>query len=383
MRKLLLYLHKYAGLVLGLGLSITGISGSLIVFDRELDEVIDPATAKFEPSPHAASLDLALKNAALALDNNTQPTRIALGRDAAAPHIIRFPTAQGNAGPTEVTVDPGSGDVTSIRVWGEYPVTWIYRLHYSLLAGEGGEITVGILGIALLFFCLSGAVLWWPRNGFKSWRHVAQGFKVRFKGSVVVINYDLHKFLGMASLPLLIVIAFTGIEMVWHEPIEGLVASVLTVVEEPSPLSSIAASEVSIDQVAEQALSAFPGAKVFRIYFPTSAAAPYKVSLIQPEEVWREFGATQVWIDQYDAEILASWDSRNLPAGNNFLQWMFPLHNGDGLGFIGRVFVFSAGLLPSFFFASGFYLWYRRRAIGRRMKFQHAEPQNKIYPNTL
>jgi uncharacterized iron-regulated membrane protein len=360
-------MHKYAGLTLGLVLSITGISGSLIVFDRELDEIIDPATARFEAADYQGSLDVALRNAALTVNNGSKPTRIVLGRNGAAPHIIRFPIADGDAGHTEVTVDPGSGQVTSVRVWGEYPVTWMYRLHYSLLAGDGGETAVGIIGIVLLFFCLSGIAIWWPVNGFNSIRHVVLAFRVRVKGSAVAINYDLHKLLGILSFPLLAAIAFTGIEMVWHEPVEGLVASVATVVEEPSPQSTIGAGQVTVNQVYDQALTVYPAAKVSRIYFPSSATAPYRVSMIQAEEVWQEYGATQVWVDQYSGAVLDTWDSRALPAGNNFLQWMFPLHNGEGLGMLGRVLVFFAGLLPSFFFISGFYLWFRRqRKAGRK-----------------
>ena len=366
MRRLLISLHKYAGLILGLVLSVTGISGSLIVFDRELDEVIDPATAEFEPSSVVGSLDTALANASAAVGNGEAPTRIALGRNSAAPHIIRFPTAAGDAGPTEVTVDPASGTVTSVRVWGEYPVTWIYRLHYSLLSGHGGEITVGILGIALLFFCISGVIIWWPRTGFKSGRHMVQAFKVRWKGTVAILNYDLHKLLGILSFPILGLIALTGIELVWHEPVEGMVAAVLPVIEEPSPISVIRNREATVDDVRDQALAVFPGSRIARIYLPRSDTAPYTVSMMHETEAWQEYGASQVWVDQYSGEVLETWDSRTLPAGNTLLTWMFPLHNGDGLGLAGRVAVFIAGLLPAFFFGSGFYLWYRRQPFARR-----------------
>ncbi len=363
MRKLLLSVHRYAGLILGLILSITGVSGSLIVFDRELDEWLDPATAEFDPASSVASLDLSLSNAELAVNNGTKPTRIALGRHSGAPHLIRFPTRAGDAGPTEVTVDPGTGQVTSVRVWGEYAVTWIYRLHYSLLAGEVGELVVGILGISLLLFCLTGVVIWWPRQGFKTAKHIKHAFKVRLKGSAAIINYDIHKLLGILSLPLLILIAFTGIEIVWHEPVEQLVGAVLPVIEEPTPSSRITTGRVSVDEVADTALAKFPDARVFRVYIPSSDTAAYQVSLIRSSDSWREFAATKVWVDQYSGAVIDSWDSLNAPAGNKFLSWMFPLHNGDALGFVGRVLVFFAGLLPAIFFVTGFYLWYRRRTV--------------------
>ncbi len=366
MRSLLVSLHKYTGIILGLALSVTGITGSAIVFDRELDELVEPAIASFQPATAYASLDLALSNAAAAVGGVSEPTRIALGRHESAPHIVRFPTEVGNVGPTEVTVDPGTGNVTSVRVWGEYPVTWLYRLHYSFMAGESGELVVGVLGIALLFFCISGVIIWLPRQGFRSLRHAGHAFSVRLAAGARVLNYDLHKLIGILSFPMLVVIAFTGIEMVWHEPVEKLVAALLPLKEEPNPESREGESRISVDQVQDVALASLPNARVYRIYLPRNKTDPFQVGLIQAGERWREYGASTLWIDQYSGAVLEVWDSQNLPSGNTFLNWMFPLHNGDALGLAGRVTVFICGLLPSFFFITGLYLWLRRRADERR-----------------
>lgn len=368
-RSTLLWTHKYTGLFLGLLLSLTGLSGSLIVFDRELDELLDSQIADFSAKVAVGDIDLALSNAKNAVDNGSNPTRIALGRDASAPHIIRFPAEEGAVGPVEVTTNPNTGEVTSVRTWGAYPVTWIYRFHYSLLGGETGETVVGILGVALILFCLSGIVIWWPRFGFSSIRQLKHAFSVRLNKGTFFLNLDLHRFLGVVFMPLLFVIAFTGLELVWHEPIERMIAIVLPVEHRPTVVSkvpSLAMAPMAVNEIHERALQTFPASRVSRIYFPKSATDVFQVTMIREGERWREFGATQLWLDQYSGAEVGRWDSKHLSSGNLFLEWMFPLHNGDALGMAGRVAVFFGGLLPAFFFGSGLYLWLRKRNLRKK-----------------
>lgn len=357
MRQGLLWLHKYTGLVLGLLLAITGLSGSLVVFDRELDEWLAPATVPIAPAATPASLDLALSNAVAAVGNGTAPTRIALGRHAGAPHIVRFPTVPGTTGPLEVSIDPGSAEVLAVRTWGQYPVTWIYHLHLSFLGGATGELVVGLLGFLLLFFSLSGLYLWWPKPG--RWR---QALTLRRGRGLFLLNYDLHKTAGIYFLPVYIVLAFSGINLVFHEPVERLVGALLPVQEPPAPLSGTARGQpLTVDAAAQIAREQFPGSRLNRVYLPASAEASYSITLIQPEEPWNEYGATVVWVDQYSGTVLATWDALNIPAGNTVLEWLFPLHNGDALGLPGRILVFIAGLLPALLFGTGVYMWWRKR----------------------
>ncbi|GJM13373.1 MAG: hypothetical protein DHS20C12_17760 [Pseudohongiella sp.] len=364
MQTLLVKLHKYTGLIAGLLLSVTGISGSLVVFDRELDELITPATSDFNPVAELASFDLALDNASRAVDNGTRPTRIMVGRDSSAPHIVRFPTPEGSPGPIEVSIHPGNGEVLAVRGWGEYPVTWIYRLHLNFLAGHVGETLVGILGICLLFFCISGVIIWWPKAG--AWK---RAFSIRRDAGAFRLNFDIHKTVGIYLLPVYLILALTGIEIVWHEPVEKIVSAVLPVSAEPSPLSDRNAAStggrIYADRVAETASSIFPDSRINRIYLPSSEDAPWRVTFIQPGETWREYGPSSVYIDQYSGTVLDVLDSQNLPAGSTLLQWLFPLHNGDALGFIGRLLIFFAGLMPALLFGTGVYMWLKKRGKAR------------------
>lgn len=367
MRMFLVFTHKYVGLFLGLLLSVTGVSGSLIVFDRELDELIAPETADFPYAEQLASFDLALENATEAVANGSAPTRIALGRHGGAPHIVRFPALEGAVGPLEVSVDPGSAEVLAIRAWGEYPVTWLYRLHMSFMGGERGEWLVGIMGFAMVFFCLSGLYIWWPRGGGRVWR---KALTMTLHKGAFRSNYDLHKTIGVYFLPIFLVLGITGIEIVWHEPFERVVAGVLPVDHDITPLSQpLDLPRASVDLVAANARAQYPLASIQRIYLPADPSAVFRVTVNHPEEVWNEYSTTTVNVDQYTGAVISVRDGRTVAAGSVFLDWMFPLHNGDGLGILGRILVFIAGLLPAILFVSGTYMWwYKRRANQRRVQ---------------
>lgn len=360
MQFLLIQLHKYTGLIVGLLLSVTGISGSLLVFDRELDELLTPETSNFEAVTDLASFDLALRNASEAVNNGTYPTRLMVGRDDSAPHIVRFPTPPDAAGPIEVSIHPGTAEVLAVRGWGEYPVTWIYHFHLAYLAGSIGELLVGIIGICLLFFCISGVIIWWPRNG--NWK---RAFSIRRNSGAFRFNFDLHKTIGVYLLPVFLLLALTGIEIVWHERVEKIVAAILPVNHTPSLLSSLIVDStnhaVNADSVVRTSQNVFPDGRVNRIYLPNSSEASWRVTFIQPTETWREYGPSSVYVDQYTGEVLAVLDSQDQPSGSTLLQWSFPLHNGDALGLIGRILLFFAGLMPAVLFGTGVYMWMKKR----------------------
>lgn len=366
MRQLLIEIHKYAGLTLGLLLSVTALSGSLLVFDRELDELLSPATVDFEGAATLANFQVAIDAAVAAVDSEQQPSRLMLGRHAAAPHIIRFPTQPGATGPVEVSIDPGSGEALAVRTWGEYPVTWIYRLHLNFLGGERGETVVGLMGFLMLLFCVSGLVIWWPRNG--RWRRALtlrwsrnNSPRNYFRLNSFRLNYDLHKLIGVYLLPVFIMLAITGIEIVWHEPFERVVASLLPVEEEPAPASSVGTEPLDIDEVANLAQARFPESRIARIYLPRTATDSWHVTFMHPEERWREYGASSVWVDRFSGELTGVRDLRELPAGSRLLAWMFPLHNGDALGLAGRLLVFLSGLLIPVLFGTGVFMWLKKR----------------------
>ena len=63
--------------------------------------------------------------------------------------------------------------------------------------------------------------------------------------------------------------------------------------------------------------------------------------------------------------ILAVRDTRQDPAGERFMDWMHPLHNGEAFGLVGRVLACVGGLLPVLLLVTGWLRWRHKRAARR------------------
>jgi uncharacterized iron-regulated membrane protein len=48
------------------------------------------------------------------------------------------------------------------------------------------------------------------------------------------------------------------------------------------------------------------------------------------------------------------------------LAWLFPLHSGEAFGYAGRALWTLFGLLPPLLFATGTWLWWKRRRAAKR-----------------
>lgn len=95
---------------------------------------------------------------------------------------------------------------------------FLTKVHFYLFAGgieltdETGIKLVSVVGIALLVMLATGVYLWWP--GLRRW---AASFRVRWRGDRYSRNYDYHKVVGIVVMPLLALIALTGVTFGFHE----------------------------------------------------------------------------------------------------------------------------------------------------------------------
>lgn len=355
-------LHKYSGLLLGALLTLIGLSGSLLVFDHALDERLTPELRSLSHLS-GATLHQVLDQAVQAAPTDTRATRIDLARQPGSPLTVRFDCHPPRDCLLEVSVDPATGRVLTQREWGQYPMSWLYRLHYTLLAGNTGKTLVGCLGIGLLFFLGSGLYLWWPRR-----TTIRNGLRVRRRPTIRFLR-ELHQVIGVISVPLLLVSALTGITLVFYSQVQAGISSVTPVVSKPSFSVHPQGQHLPLDRLVEAAQAAYPNGTLKRVFLPRHSTSPLQVRFNLPSESWSNHGASVVWVNPYDALVLGTWDAGNLPLGNTLLTWAFPLHNADALGLAGRVLWLSGGLLPGVLFMAGLLHWWQKaRAVPHRQK---------------
>src|SRR6056297_3493128 len=146
LRKRWLVIHRWLGLTGGLLFVFLGLTGSVLVFDHAVDEWLNPRLLLSEGTGSRVPVEAVIEAAEQAYPGEA----LSLSKPRVANGVWTVWFQSGTEDRpifTQVLVDPYTAEVTGQRVWGEYLMTWIYRLHFRLLAGPTGATIVGIAGI--------------------------------------------------------------------------------------------------------------------------------------------------------------------------------------------------------------------------------------------
>jgi len=375
-RAVWLRLHRWLGLGLGAVFVMFGLTGSLLVFYVAIDEAIEPALAMPGPAPQVRSWQAVLDALEQAHPQRDRGWRIELPPDGQGHITARYlkpaETTDAFYKPLLVTVNPATGQVLANRYWGEFAATWVYDLHYMLLAGEIGHTVVGVLGLLMLLSLVGGLVLWWPRRG-----HFHDALRLKLTGSRQRRHYDLHKLAGVGGGVVLLVLAATGAALALPGWVEPPLARLSPLLPMPAPKASLhpGLPLLTLDQVLIRARSHWPESVPRWVDTPPAHGAIFRVRTWLPGGPSMRFPRSYLWIHAQSGEVLAERDARKQSAGDAVLAWLHPLHNGEAFSMPGRVLACVAGLLPLLLMVTGILRWAdRRRARLARVRSRQSPP---------
>jgi uncharacterized iron-regulated membrane protein len=364
-------IHLYLGLTIGAVFVLAGLTGSLLVFYVELDEVLNPELHVTEqqtqqPLQSYEAIYQALKQAH---SERSGAWRLEIPRNSQAMLMARYYKAKEKEhvhfAPLMAWVNPYTGEVVSSRFWGDYVMTWIYDLHYELLLDKTGKIIMGIIGIFLLVSVVIGVYLWWPKSGkFKS----ALTFKA--KASKERFHYDLHNVSGIYSLVFLGLLLISGaiLELPdYFNPLLNKLSPLHKGDDFQSTVPHTGQTRITVDEAVKLAAQNYPNAKLRWIETPSNAEDSYNFRFYQKGEPSQRFPKSIVWVDQYNGKVLAKRDPAEQSSGDVFLSWMHPLHSGEIAGMTGRVIVVISGFIPAILFYTGFVRW-RQKCKAKQRK---------------
>ncbi|MGD9835669.1 MAG: PepSY-associated TM helix domain-containing protein, partial [Piscinibacter sp.] len=336
---------------------------SLLVFYTELDALLNPRLAWRPADGTVHRYEPVLRALQAAHPQRDGSWRIELpprGQGLVTARYLRpRETAGEGFAPLLATVHPARHEVLASRFWGDTAMTWVYDLHYTLLAGDAGRWAVGGLGALLAASLLTGVWLWWPTpvQRAAAWRLKRGAGRPRQV-------FDLHRLGGIYPLLLTALLALTGVVLAWPEVIEPAVARLsppLTVVPPRAEPPYADAAFIGIDAALHRARERFPQGVPRWIDTPEPATGAYRIRLQQPGEPSERFPRTLVWIDAWRGDVLAVRDARVQGAGDTLLAWVHPLHNGEAFGLPGRLLVCAAGFVPLLLAITGTMRWLDRR----------------------
>jgi uncharacterized iron-regulated membrane protein len=357
LRQTLFTVHMWIGLILGLLLAALGLSGSLLVYDDALANLINPpprATTAGEPLPLSMIQDIAGETVGghgqmqiILSQNPSEAISVRLGGISVMGNMPgmkmerRPPSGNGPGRGLEIFIDPVSGEVLGTRTALLPPILiFAHQLHGNFLMGrDGRSLVVGWLGAAMLLLGISGLVLWWPRRG--QWKYA---FFVRPTARGVRFHRELHAATGIWIFFIFMAVSFSGVVLAWPQTLGSDPQRAVPAVEATGG-KRLGATEAII-----AAGAAVPGLSPRSVTIPARPDQAISVNYLSNGAV-----AATVFVDPYRGKVLSVRD----PSAN-FMAWMRPVHQGS-LGPVWRFLVFLSGLVPSLFVVTGMIMWWKKR----------------------
>lgn len=366
LRRAVRKLHLWLGLSFGALLVLLGLTGSVLAFYPELDAALHPEI-RVEGGP--PDWDRALAVVRAEWPDKQGPWRFEVtGQGGAIPaRYYNPPERSGHAfRPLMVWLSPDGTRALRRDYWGEYAVTFIYDLHYTLLLGSAGGALVGWLGFGILALLLSGLWAWWPRG---SW---AKALRFKRGAHPQRALRDWHKLTGLSGLVFLLLLTVTGIMLALPEESDAaLGAAGLPVTHAPHVHDAGAAGPLrtSPSQAITAAQAALPGGRIAWIETPPAGGGNWRLRMQTPGDPSYRFPHSFVWVDGATGQVLAVQDARRGAAGTQVNNWLHPLHDGSAGGLAGRLLAVLAGLVPAGLFWTGWRRWRagrNSRCVSRR-----------------
>ncbi|MEM7707275.1 MAG: PepSY-associated TM helix domain-containing protein [Pseudomonadota bacterium] len=355
--KLVRLLHGWAGISLGLLLTLVCTTGTLCAYRHDLNQWWHASIPQRSQPPNYGRLAAAVQR------DYGDATRVSyVGAPAYTGNVIevwaRQKTETGGQRSFLAYYDPLDLELLSDTKGSTFSavLAWLANGHVSLWAGSSGHLVVGVLGFLGLAFVATGTYLWLPRL------KVRRPLQLRWRASRRVRHGDLHHVGGLlAAVPLLLV-SFSGVLLVFPQSLSLTTAALGGETSVDQAREPVSGTPKPIGQLIQAAESAVRGGKVAWIPgLPLTGEEPLVLTLTYDGNPDPYKGGVLVTLDPTSGQILQLIDPRHGPAAVWMERSHFGLHTGEVFGEGGRALFAVAGLLPLLLAWSGWVIWLRRR----------------------
>ncbi|KPW60587.1 Iron-uptake factor [Pseudomonas syringae pv. philadelphi] len=374
LKKVLFQLHWFFGITAGLVLALMGITGALYSFEDEILDVLNPDTLLVEERAAALPpLELVHKLEA-ATGLTVAILRVeTLGNRAAQ---VYFTPEPGERRGPKRNFDPYTGELKGDAL-GEGFFDFILQVHRYLAAGEVGKQVTAACTLILLFFCLSGLYLRWPRNAL-SWR-VWLTMDWAKKGRS--FNWDLHSVFGTWCLLFYLLFAITGLNWSYDWVSNGLntlMGDAPSVQRKPPVVTANKTAPLVVDYAAvwdSIQKTAGPELRAYNLRLPASGGQPATVFYLLKDSPHPR-ALNSITLDPANGQVSAVSRYAERGLGAQLLASNYALHVGSYFGLAGRIIMTGASLMMPLFFITGWLLYLDRRRKKRDVRSARGEVQD-------
>ncbi len=348
--------HLWLGILVGVYFAFLGITGSLLVFGREIDQWREEEVHRVVPRGDPVPLSRVLEGF-----HRVYPDQkvgyINYPRTPDGTYSLRESV---NSWTQRYTyLDPYTGEIVGERTRGGTFYGALCYLHFYLAMGQAGWIANGYGAVLVTVVLLTGVAIWWPTQRGQ-WT-LRLGLRRRSGGKVLV--QDVHNAAGAWTVPLMLMFTFTAFVFAFKDLSETVVYGLTGVRKESKVKANGNGTMLPIDRLVAIADEAVDG-RVQRVNFPKKIGEPLVV-----RKEWDNWNQTrdrvEISVDPVTGAVLRIDDSRRWPLGRKLIQWAIPLHFGLVGGLPTRILWVLLGLVPPLLGWTG-WLQYRKKAKALR-----------------
>lgn len=200
------WLHLWLGLISGIVVVIVSLTAAILVFEKEIKEVVEsyqiietPEEGKFLPPSVLSDL---------VKDEYGFPSVYSVlyrgpNKSAEVPYYADRTNYQ------VAYINPYTGEVLHNRYLNDDFWRFMLEGHYQFwLPRNIGKPVVAYSTLIFVITLLTGLVLWWPKRWTKSTKDAS--FKIKWNAKFKRLNYDLHNVFGFYTLLVALIFGLTG-----------------------------------------------------------------------------------------------------------------------------------------------------------------------------
>lgn len=367
LKKTLFQLHWFFGITAGLVLALMGITGAAYSFQDEILRALNPTVLTVQKQPAGVLPPAELVRKLEATEGKAVSMVWVESESGNAARVFFTPPPGERRGQMRY-FDPYTGDYLGDAVGQDF-FGLMLQLHRFLAMGDTGRQITGACTLILIFFCLSGLYLRWPRQ-VASWRAWLT-LDWRKKGRS--FNWDLHSVFGTWCLLFYLLAALTGLSWSYEWYNKGLTRLLSDAPQNervrnrgpapagPAPIANYEAIWSSIYSTAG------PGLSAYNIRMPPVAGQPATVYYLLQSSP-HDRALNQINLDPATGVVksVERYGDKSLKA--QLLTSIYALHVGSYFGLVGRIILTVTALCMPLFFITGWLLYLDRRRKKRQVR---------------
>jgi uncharacterized iron-regulated membrane protein len=363
MKRTIIFLHRWLGLLSGAIVLVICLTGALLVFEKEIRSLTEPfrrvvASGGSMLAPSSIT-KIVTEKTGKHLSNISYP-----GPEKAV--VCTLKTGKRRSQSTLAYVNPYTGKLLKVQHLEKDFFKWLITGHYYLwLPTKIGKIVVSTATLVFLVLLITGMILWFPgKRG-----QMKRSFGIKWQARRKRLLYDLHNVLGFHSLTVLVILTVSGLifGFKWFDKGFYRMSSGGLAMKEMMKPKSNARSTNSMLSQADTLFVRYMQSKISQgraqtLYFPAKKTDAFML-YDNPDEDTR-FRREIQYFDRYSLEELHGKGagfyagSYTVASTADKLKRMnYDIHVGSILGWPTKLLAFAASLVGVLLVVTGYWMW--------------------------